>query len=893
MINISFDNPYLLLLAIPLIAALLVPYFIAIRKENKSRASTIALVVHLVIVLLVVLAVAGMSNITVITKTEVYVVADISYSADKSLDLVDEYISDISDNLPKNAEMGVVTFGKNYRLHTPLGEEITSVSGSRVNRSSTDLVSALKYTGTLFSDNAIKRIVVITDGMFTDPTSTETLVRMIADLKANDVYVDAIYLDNSLSKDAKEIQVSSVDFKDAAYIGTDTTANVLIESTFDTDIIVSILKDGVPYREKPVSLISGYNIVNFDLDTETAGEYDYEVSFTSRDDESSYNNAIRFTQRVHEGLKILLVTGKSADVKTVEALYGETAEIDSYIQPPSAGANSFPTAFHVPFTVEDLCAYDEIILSNVDVRAISNCDTFISSIDTVVSLFGKSLITVGNNQIQNKDDDSLKALEDLLPVRFGNDDSDPKLYTLVIDSSRSMEFRNFDYFRMAKMSASYLLDMLSEEDYFSIITFSGEVYNLVQPKQATDENIADAIKIVNNLDVTQGTMIGSALEAALDMMSPLNFDDKQIMLISDGMSFEGGATIVDDPIETAKSLKANEITVSTINAGNREALGISTLKNIASVAGGEYYFCASSENLEDLMFNDIADDVNQTEILGRTEVIVNRENDDVLDGVESLSAINGYVYSKKKASADTILSVIHTKAGGGTVEVPVYAYWSYGSGRVATLTTELGGEWVSGWQDADGLTFLQNVVKSNIPEQRIDHPYTVNVEFDGRYSHIEIIPAIINPDATMTVNVLFPDESETGEELVLDSYRYSYKVETGAVGKYIIQTSYNWLTKTYTSESVYTISYSPEYDSFASGSPAPLHAMIRNNGVVYENSEVDFSVEEGKISTYVLRFTVPFLAVAVALYVIDTIIRKLQWADIKSLFKKKHKEANK
>ena len=53
MINISFDNPFLLLLLIPMLALVLVPYFIAIRKENKSRASSIALALHLVIVLLV------------------------------------------------------------------------------------------------------------------------------------------------------------------------------------------------------------------------------------------------------------------------------------------------------------------------------------------------------------------------------------------------------------------------------------------------------------------------------------------------------------------------------------------------------------------------------------------------------------------------------------------------------------------------------------------------------------------------------------------------------------------------------------------------------------------------------------------------------------------------
>ena len=52
-------------------------------------------------------------------------------------------------------------------------------------------------------------------------------------------------------------------------------------------------------------------------------------------------------------------------------------------------------------------------------------------------------------------------------------------------------------------------------------------------------------------------------------------------------------------------------------------------------------------------------------------------------------------------------------------------------------------------------------------------------------------------------------------------------------------------------------------------------------------------VDESKIATYVLYFTVPFLVLAAALFVIDTVIRKLKWADIVSLFRKIKKEDKK
>jgi hypothetical protein len=68
---------------------------------------------------------------------------------------------------------------------------------------------------------------------------------------------------------------------------------------------------------------------------------------------------------------------------------------------------------------------------------------------------------------------------------------------------------------------------------------------------------------------------------------------------------------------------------------------------------------------------------------------------------------------------------------------------------------------------------------------------------------------------------------------------------------------------------------------------------MRNQGNVLTDGNISLEVDENKIATYVLYFTVPFLAVAAALYVIDTVLRKLKWADIVSLFKRKSKEAKK
>ncbi len=892
MININFDNPYLLLLLIPLVLLVVIPFAIAIRKENRTKGTVIALISHLLIVVIATLAVAGMKNTSIMTKTEVYVLADVSNSTSKKTDLIDSYIKDLEKQIPRNGKMGVITFAADYKVHTPLGGKFTTVKDSGVNDSATDILAALRYVSGEFSENAIKRIVLYTDGMSSDPNVNSGLIREIENLSERNVYVDVVYIDSSLSPEDIEIQVSEVELNSSTYLGHKTSANVLIESTAATGVIVRLQKDGAPYLEKTANLTPGYNIVNFDLGTEAAGEFDYSVSVHSPTDGSLYNNSLDFTQIINENISVLLVTDNAADEDIVKAIYGEDADVDAYVKPTKmigSGAAARPAPFNVPFTVEDLCKYDEFVISNVKVEDINNANNFVSSLDICVSVFGKSLITAGENNLQNSDAECVKNLNSMLPVNFGNTDSDPKLYTIIIDSSRSMEFKNFDYFKMAKSAAKYLLGFLREEDHFALVHFSGSVYVPITPTEATKENIDDAIEIIDALEVTQGTMIGKTLDRVYEMLASYTlYSDKQAMLISDGMSFEGGEVYEDDPVGSAAKLLEIGVVLSTLNTGNDE--GVSTMKDIAAAGGGKYYFARSSEELPGVMFEEVADDVNETFIEKTTEVNIKRPNDSVMSGVTSVPSIEAYLVAKPKSGAENVLTVNYVKSSGKTSEVPLYSYWNYGNGKVSTLTTALGGDWVPLWQTDDAKLFLKNVSTTATPEEKVDYPYTVDVTFDGKFVRVEIIPAIINPDATMTVEIVSPSGTSESELLVFDSYRYFYRFETSETGKYKINTTYTWSTKTYSSTNAFNISYSPEYNRFASYSPALLHSIVRDNGKVYDGENAKLEVDETRIEKYVIRFTVPFLILAVAAYVIDTIIRKLTWADIVSFFKKKRRQ---
>ena len=101
--DISFDNPYLLFIAIPLVLAILLPFFIIGNKDNRSLAWKISIGLHMVVIALVTLAAAGLKSTSILTETTVYVVADVSYSSDGNLDEIDGYIKEIEENLPENS----------------------------------------------------------------------------------------------------------------------------------------------------------------------------------------------------------------------------------------------------------------------------------------------------------------------------------------------------------------------------------------------------------------------------------------------------------------------------------------------------------------------------------------------------------------------------------------------------------------------------------------------------------------------------------------------------------------------------------------------------------------------------------------------------------------------
>lgn len=910
MSNINFDNPYYLLIAIPLILLFVVPFALAIRKENVNGHNVTSVVLHVLLAVVIAFASAGTKIQTVLTETNVYVVADVSYSTSAKLDTIDSYIKGLK--LPSNTKLGVVAFGKDFEILSGMGDpaKVRSVKDATVDTTETDIAGALEFTGGLFKDDVIKRVVLITDGKPTASSDSYAITRAVDGLEAKGIAVDAIYLENNISSDIHEVQVVDVDYTRSAFLNHPEEAIVTIQSTYETTLAtVSLTREGEEPRTRVVSLSEGRNNLNFELDTSVAGTFKYEVSVEVEDDHNDLNNKYLFSQKVTDELRVLFITENWSDTTKAINRYAVGTIIEIYVNDPDVSVdqiNAFirrlpegsrVTAHRnlgVPNTVEDLSVYDEIVLSNVRLNNIVSYGPFVKNLDTVVSQFGKSLMTVGNLGIQVANDEYQTEIENMLPIRFDNA-SDAKLFTIVFDSSRSMN-RLF-HMRVAKKLAIKLLDTLKDKDEICIVNFYGDAEVLQAPTPINAGNRQQIIDKINGITATNGTVIQGGLQLAYDQIKNLDYADKQVMLITDGKTYSTDSS-VDQSEQTVKDMYAAGIVTSVFDVGRQgdNIDGSNTdpvanrahnlLLKLAEEGHGEYFYSHNEENVSDVTFGAMAEQLNGAEIKAEAPVKVAKRTDEALKDVDltSLPDVSAFVYSKIKPSATTVLNVEYSHAAS-SVQVPLFAHWEYGRGKVASFTSKESDDWLKNWADnAEAEKFLSNVYNQNIPDEKSTVPYYVTAEWTGTKCRVLVSPPNYQWNAYAMLTVTMPSGETFTQEMGLSGADFFYEFKADEVGAYSFDVSYHLGGKTYNTSEIFCLSVKPEYDSFATYDPSELYKALNGRGAVSLDGALTIENDETNISSYTIDLTVPLLITAVALFAVDIIIRKLKWEDIVSLF---------
>lgn len=923
---------------IPLLLLVFIPFFIAVKREHLTRGTLTALILHVIIALSITVVATGASATTVITETRVIVLADVSHSATKNLDTIDGYINEIKENMPKNSKMGVVAFGKDQKTVTEPGQKFTTVHSSGADDSGTDIGAALNYAAEMLDGDFVKHIILITDAKQTSGDGISGVIGTIDRLYLDGIYIDAIYIDSNAKEDECEVQLSSVDFTPATFLNHESVASVLIQSSFDGNIpaTVRLFKDSELIATEYPVLTRGFNVVNFTMPTDTEGVFDYRITAEvdasgGNTDLSDENNSLSFVQAVSSNVKTLLLTDDEADVETAMALYGKDAEITAYllddtlvIRPQMSKSEKeainrriselkskyenttvklFLNDSTIPCTTEELVIFDEFIISDVDIRRFDSALSYVTSITKLVSDYGKSLMTFGNTYIQNQTDTELLLLDSILPVNYGNS-GEEKLVCLVIDTSRSMELQ--DKLTMARAAAKQLVGLLGDNDRLIIINFFGD-YTTVLPETPVGGFRDNINYIIDTMQPQQGTLLAKGMREAYDKVILSNKEDKQIFLMSDGRTW---ANEEDDAVEIARELYELGIPTSVLNTCTKETLGdeeasgkaLKLLQDIAKAGSGitddadegNYYYIEEPDDLEALILSDVIDDINDTVIEGKLPVNIKIQSDKVLLGImNALPDVNGYYYSNIKSSATTVLSSDYTTKKGGIKEVPLYAYWKYGDGKIASFTSTLSGKWVSEYTAGEGARLFSNIINTLLPSERHTAPFRVFTDTDGGEKVITLIPDVLSFDGEATISVTYPNGKTEINSMTFNSKSYSASFGAFDSGKYEVKLTYKSGKGEYTEVFYLNVPYSPEYDSFTTFTVSDLYKMVRSRGEVHTNADFSLENREEDIATYTMYFTAPLMILAVLLFVLDVAFRKLRLKDITNLFGEKVKRGGK
>lgn len=662
--SLEFARPMLLLLLPAYIGLMALIARIDRRGFSRSRASQI---VRGALALLCVLAMAGPSVLLPGGSGGMWLLADASDSARAQQDAITEAIRAAIENKDKSLQAGVIAFGGDAMVETPLSAQ-PAYSGVRtaVDAQDTDLAGALSLAGALLPSDAGGRIAVLSDGLIEDVSDQARA------LAARGIPVDVMRFDAQPLPDA---QVTAVRLPSSAYAGQAFSVTVQVDANMDADAALVLYQNRQPVDSREVRLRKGENTFVFRDVAAQSGVVTYEARVVAQGDGRSQNDSLGAYISVQGTPRLLLVEGRA----------GEGSEMAAML---SAAAMEYDTVLpaQLPADAEGLRAYDAAVLVNVDYDAADEAQW--RALSTAVRSLGRGLCVIGGDSSYALGGYRGTILEEMLPVTIdvrSKLDLPSLALMLVIDKSGSMTEGMFGSTRLelAKEAAMRACEVLTENDSVGVIAFD-DAAKWVVPLQAA-QDVAAIQRMIGTIRPGGGTAFYTALYEALTALQGAEAAQKHVIFLTDGEPGDGG-------YEALVELMADSgITLTTVAVGSGANRRL--LRSLADTGGGRAYAAGEFDNLPKI-FTKETYLVSGSYVQNRTftPVIV---HDSVLTAFSGFPRMTGYLAAAEKPLAT--VELISDR------EDPILAWWQFGAGRVLCFMGDSRGAWTGemlAWSDA-------------------------------------------------------------------------------------------------------------------------------------------------------------------------------------------------
>ena len=764
------SRPIDLLRPAALYLAAIVPVFYLLRVLSLTDLSLAQQLTQATLRSLVLLgiavALARPSWITEQSKVATIVLVDVSDSvSDKQLIAARDYV-DAIETVASDGNLQLITFAeKPTVVRKADGKKLSDgIARHAGGGAGTDAQSAMQLGYGLYPDGFLPRMVIISDG---NQTQGDVAVEAY---RAKELGVHLSWRTFDQDK-TSEIRVVGVTVPDEVKVGQPYEVTAEVWSTEPQHATLALQQDEFPNGLEPskdVELREGKNLVKFKSDAKHAGATTYKLTLAKFEhDTEKQNNQAVMTAPVKGRPNVLYVEGGILR-EPGQAGHLQRALEHENIDVTVRGPNGIPS------TAKELEKFDLVLVSDVPAHLMGASQ--MQALDAYVGQLGGGLIMAGGEDSFGSGGYERTKIEQIMPVRFDSEKikEQPDIaVVLVIDRSGSMQGPKLE---AAKESARATAEVLSANDYIAVVAFDSEAMKLVQPTRASNK-----MRISNDIARLQsggGTNIYPGLKEAFEILQGINAKVKHVILMTDGEAPSDGIA------ELVQDMRASRITVSCVGVQGADR---NLLSMIADGGDGRLYMVEDIGALPKIFMKEtqeaqksqLVEDVIHVRIAKKVEAIEGTN-------VENAPALHGYVTTKPKPTAETILI--------SDLGEPILARWRYGSGTAVAWTSDVKNRWSTEWIRWNGYPkFWAQVIRSSM-RRKVYDSYDLNAHVaDGR-AHV-VVDAIDSGDKFVNeldtqLEVIDPASNKTIEKIAMAQTaagRYTADFRIQRYGSYLLK----------------------------------------------------------------------------------------------------------
>ena len=660
-IHLELARP-LCLLAL-LLLPVLVYYFVRSLVDFSRWQRLVSLGLRALILVLIVLALAGLTLLKPTQRQYVIFAVDRSLSiGEEGRQAADEFIVEAMRAVGSN-EAAVLEFAAKPGIlrppHLPPeGEGQTRTSQDSAGKEhATDIAAAIELAAAAAPPFFVPHVVLLSDGNQTKGDAMSAALN--SGLRISTVRLPA--------RQDPEVQVTAVEAPAHVRQGEPFYLEVRIDARQDGEGWVEVFQGAHRLAREQVKLSKGENKLRFRQSIRKERAAEYAVRTSGFSDTLLDNNEARALVFASGKPRVLLVEDEPKAARhLVWALGEEDIEVD--VRPPRG----------MPSSLADLQNYEMLILSNVPATSLTLRQMEVAR--AYVQDLGGGLMMLGGEQSFGLGGYYKTVIEEILPVRsdFEKEKQKPSLaMVLVIDKSGSMGGMKME---LAKDAARSAVELLGPNDRIGVIAFDGEPYVTCEMHSGADK--AYVIDRIASISAGGGTNMAPAMEKAYEQLMGVAAKLKHVIVLTDGISSPG------DFEGIAGNMAANRMTVSTVGIG--QGAHQQLLETIAQVGGGRYYFTDDPSSVPQIFAKEtmtasksaIHEDPFMPQAVRPTAALTGID-------LENAPFLLGYVRTRPKPTSEFILA---SETGD-----PLLAWWRYGLGMTVAFTSDAKARWGAEW----------------------------------------------------------------------------------------------------------------------------------------------------------------------------------------------------